>query len=523
MATIEGLWRRAKIYLDTGQVWSARATLQTLIARDPGHLGALLILGGIAWSEDHVREATGYAHAAADLVGDDPVVIIAVINALVQSGETVAARDLLRHPALSGEKMTASLFLHRARSHQILEQHAQALECYDRAHALGTDGVQFRFFRATQLAFNGRLEEAESELERCVEMEIPFGRAYVELARFQRATPERNHLVQIAARIGQVEPGSENEAALEFARYKELEDLERYDDAWRALSKANTVMSARVQQDVARDARLLEQQLNLCDAEFLRPAGGNHADEPQPIFIIGMPRSGTTLLDRLLGAHPAVESTGELRDFGQQMRWMTDHCGVLAPDERTLECLPTLDFPELGRRYLAQTQWRAQNSRYFIDKLPANWVVAGLIHKALPNARIVHMVRDPMDVCFSNFRAFFSDGYAWSYDPAALTAHYRQYRTAMAHWHRTLPGVILDVAYADLVADPEATLRRVLSHCDLEWDPVCIDAKANAAPVATLSFAQARQPVHDRSLGAWSPYKDQLEGMRRALSDWIRA
>src|SRR6185437_9619269 len=387
-------------------------------------------------------------------------------------------------------------------------------------HASGVDGVQFRFFRATQLAFNGRLEEAEAELERCVEMEVPFGRAYVELARFQRATPERNHLALIAARIEQVEPVSEDEAALEFARYKELEDLERCDEAWQALNKANAIMSARVQQDVERDARLLERQLSLCDSNFLRPRDDDRVDGPQPIFIIGMPRSGTTLLDRLLGANPAVASTGELRDFGQQMRWMTDHCGVLAPDERVLECLPTLDFPELGRRYLAQTQWRARDRRYFIDKLPANWVVAGLIHKALPGARIVHMIRDPMDVCFSNFRAFFSDGYPWSYDQTALTAHYRQYRTALEHWHRTLPDVILDVAYADLVANPEATLRRVLSHCGLEWDPVCIDARANIAPVATLSFAQARQPVHDRSLGAWSPYRNQLEGMRRALSGW---
>lgn len=512
------LWSRAKRYLDAGQTAPARAALESVVARDPADVGAHLILAGIAWADDRAREATRCALVAAKHVGDDPPMIVAVVNALVQVGETLAACELLRRPVLAGNDLDRGMLMRLADLHQRLEQHAEALAYHERVQRGGQVGDQFHLLRAIQLAFNGRIEEAESQLEDCVARNTPQGRAYLELARLRRATPAHNHLAQIERQITLVASGGEDHAALEFARYKELEELGRFDEAWRALACANVLMAARVRTDVAKEGRMLDALLKLCSAAFLYadtlPAG----DSPQPIFIIGMPRSGTTLLDRLLGAHPEVRSVGELRDFGQQLRWMSDHCGLLAPDEIMLERLPSLDLAELGRRYLVQTRWRAQGKRYFIDKLPANWMVAGLIAKALPRARILHMVRDPMDVCFSNFRAFFSDGYPWSYTTENLTAHYVQYRKAMAHWRAALPGRILDVPFADLTHNPEATMRHVLAYCGLAWDPACLEARRNAAPIATLSFAQAREPVHGESAGRWRPYTAQLEPLLQAIS-----
>lgn len=514
---MERLWSRARRYLDAGQTAPARATLESIIARDPTDVGAHLILAGLAWADDRAREATRCALVAAKYVADDPGMIVAVANALVQVGEGRAASELLARPVLAGSDLDGGLLMRLADLHQRLEQHAEALACHERARRFGQVGDQFHLLHAIQLAFNGRLEEAGSELEDCAARSTPEGRAYLELARLRRATPSRNHLAQIERQITLVAQGGEDHAALEFARYKELDDLERFDEAWQALEQANALMAARVRCDVARDGRLLEALLKLCSAGFLRADASPPGDWPQPIFIVGMPRSGTTLLDRLLGAHPEVRSAGELRDFGQQMRWMGDHCGLLAPDEIMLERLPSLDFAELGWRYLAQTQWRGPGKRHFIDKLPANWMVAGLIAKALPQAKILNMVRDPMDVCFSNFRAFFSDGYPWSYTVENLAAHHLQYRKAMAHWHAMMPGRILDVSFADLTGNPEAVMRRVLAHCGLAWDPACLDGSANTAPVATLSFAQARQPVRDDLVGRWRPYAAGLETLREAL------
>ena len=145
----------------------------------------------------------------------------------------------------------------------------------------------------------------------------------------------------------------------------------------------------------------------------------------------------------------------------------------------------------LGRRYLEQTQWRAAGKARFVDKLPPNYLLAGFIARALPQARILHMVRDPMDLCFSNYRAFFGDAFAYSYDLDALAEHHRQYTRLMAHWHATMPGRIHDVAYSDLVTDTEGTTRAMLSHCGLAFEPGCLDASSSDLPVATLSTSRS--------------------------------
>lgn len=512
----EKLWLRTQRYLSLGQTAPARVTLESLLAKNPAHAQAHLLLGGLEWADDNVRLASRHALAACEGMDSESDLALSVANALVQTGETAAAHALLAQ-LKTQDVVEPTRLLQLAALHQNIEEHAESLDCHERARALGANDPYCRFLRAFQLAFNGRLGEAEAEFEFCIAAGLKHGRAYIEAARLRPATPQQNYLAQINRQIAVAEPDGEDRAALEFARYKELEDLQHYDEAWESLARANELMAKRVPCDTAHSERLLGRLLDLCNQEFLRPVESAN-EGPQPIFIIGMPRSGTTLLDRLLGAHPEVQSTGELRDFGQQMRWMADHAGLLAPDEVTLARLPGMDFAALGQRYLAQTRWRAANRRYFTDKLTANWVVAGLIAKTLPRAPIINLVRDPMDVCFSNFRAFFSDGYPWTYSLETLAAHYRQYSAAMRHWHTVLPGRILDVSYAALVRNPEETMRHVLMYCGLDWDPVCLDTAHNRASIATLSFSQAREAPHLRSFGSWRSYAAQLEPLQSALA-----
>jgi hypothetical protein len=229
-----------------------------------------------------------------------------------------------------------------------------------------------------------------------------------------------------------------------------------------------------------------------------------------------MARSGTTLLERMLGNHSRVAVAGELMDFGAQLHWMADTRN--AQSDTLISRLPDLDYAELGQRYLAQTQWRAHGKTFFIDKQPPNWVLAGAIHSALSRAPILNLVRDPMDTCFSNWRAYFGDACAYSYDVDALAAHFQDYRRTVTHWHRLMPGAILDVPYAELVSEPEATLHRVFDFCGLDWEPDCADITRNASPSATLSAAQVRAPLRRDTGGQWRRYARQLAPLNAALS-----
>ncbi|MBN8736508.1 MAG: sulfotransferase [Xanthomonadales bacterium] len=509
-------WERVERYIAMDQPTPARALLESILGRNPDDVRAHLVMGGLEIAEGHIRAATRHALAAARDLPDEADAIGSVIAALMQVGEIVEARRCLDHPCI-GKSESPTVLMRSAAQRQMLGEHETSLALIERAGRFGASGPDFQFYRAVQLSFNGRLDEAEADLESCILADPPLGRAFLQLSRMRTQTPERNHLPRIEQALTRAEPGSENEAGLEFARYKELEDIGRHTEAWEALTRANRLMYRRLAHDPAREAAILGSlaQVDLgkpTDAVELSLAG------PQPIFVIGLPRSGTTVLDRILGNHSQVRSAGELGDFARLLIWATDHCATVVPDEVIVDRLGRVDWRELGRLYLEQTQWRARGRPFFIDKLPRNWMVAGLIHRAFPRAPIVNVVRDPMDVCFSNYRALFGDAYPYSYDLDALAQHHRQYKRLMGRWHEAFPGAILDVDYARLVREPEGVAREVFAFCRLDFEAGCTDLKRNTATVATLSMAQVRQPIHARAFGEWRPYAEQLTSLRNALS-----
>jgi tetratricopeptide (TPR) repeat protein len=512
----ERLWERARRYLAEGQNAAARITLESLQQRMPNSAAVRLQLGGLAYAEDRLRDCTRHTVAAAAALPEDVDAILQIVLTLLQVGETVLARRCLDHPAIARSR-NGVMLARLAGARQMLGDHHEGLQLLDRAKALGHDNADFRYIRAVQLLFNGKADEAESELKTCLRMGSTYGRASVTLARLHRQTRQSNHIDYIRAELQRVTKGSEDHAAFEYALYKELEDLGDYAGAWAALERGSAVMYARLEYDAAWESRIIDGLTTLCTADFLAQPAPQPAPGPQPIFIIGMPRSGTTVLDRILGNHSQVVSAGELGDFARAVRWGVDHKSIQPVDETILQRAPQVDFAQVGARYLSQTQWRAADKSHFVDKLPINWMQAGFIRRALPGTRILHMTRDPMDTCFSNFRAFFGVGYAYSYNFDALAAHYRHYRRLMEHWQRAMPGQILEVPYARLVADAENVTREVLDFCGLPYEPGCAELGRNTAPVATLSSQQVREPIHQRAIGEWQRYARQLEPLRVAI------
>ena len=513
-ATSHSLWLQAQQHATAGRLDASRQAFAALLAQEPLHAGAHALLASVLLAQGDLRDACAHLLQAADALPPDPAFVLRIAHALRNVGETNAALGCMRHPALTCSRDPAQL-LALGHLYQGLGLNGDALHCMQHALDAGLDTPDFRYFIALQLQFNGHLAEAEAKMEACLRAGPTFGRASLSLARIRRQTAQSNHVDFIRARLQQVTQGSEDHAAFEFALYEELDDLGEYDEAWNALARGNAIMHARTRYDADAESRLIDGLIRTFghDTDPEEEAGNG----PLPIFIVGLPRSGTTLLERILGTHSQVASAGELTDLPKQLRWVADRHGHAPLDEALLAGTDTLDFDELGRRYLAQTQWRAQGRRFYVDKLPPNWMLVGHIRRALPQAKLLHLVRDPMDVCFSNWRALFGDAYAYSYAFESLAHHHGLYRKTMAHWHRVHPGFVLDVPYAELVGDTETICRRVLDFCGLPFEADCLDHTRNRSSVSTLSSAQVRQPIHARGIGEWRRYAAPLEPLRKLL------
>jgi hypothetical protein len=241
-----------------------------------------------------------------------------------------------------------------------------------------------------------------------------------------------------------------------------------------------------------------------------------------PIFVVGMPRTGTTLLERILGNHPQIKTCGELNDFRQQMQWANNQRLSLTLDPAIGDFVARLDPTVVGNRYLIKTQWVAERDGLYVDKHPMNFQWCGPILKAIPHAKIIHLRRHPMDSCFSNLKELFAHQYyPYSYALDELATHYRNYARLMRHWHAIAPGRILDVRYEDLVTQPDIETRRVQAYLGLPEVDGVTDILANKKVTTTASTLQVRQPIHTRNVGGWQRYAAGMAPVQALLADLI--
>ncbi|HEX5959819.1 MAG TPA: sulfotransferase [Rhodanobacteraceae bacterium] len=508
------LWQKGQASLGRNDVGGARNVLTAYQVLGRGNdTHAHLLASQIAWHEDRVRDSTAEALEAARIAPDDAETLNAVVGVLLDIGENLAARECLARLSLEGCD-DPLLLTGLATMHKRLEQHAESMLLLDQAKALGNVNPALRYARGRALIVRGRIDEAEEELAKTLAEAPDRGTVAVPLVRLRRQTPERNWLPAIESGIRTAGIAPDEQAAFEFARYATLEDLGRHDEAWQALARGNALMRAHLPDETPHLPAWLDRFLPAVAAA--QPRGAQEPMEgPVPIFIIGIPRSGTTLLERMLGNHTQVTAAGELMDFRQQFLWSADTSNIFG--EKFLTRVAGLDYAGLGRRYLLQTQWRAHGTPFYIDKNPPNWMFAGPIHAALPRAPILNLVRDPVDTCFSNWRVFFGNTCGYSYDLAAMAAYFRTYQRTLEHWHRVMPGAILDVNYTDLVSDPDRILRQAFDFCGLGWEPGCADLARNQSPSATPSAAQVRGPLRTDRGNLWRPYQAQLAPLLQAL------
>ena len=514
-AEVVELWRNAEARHARGDVASAGPLYRQIVARMPAHLPAWLRLSALATRAGRYRESVATVSRAAAIATDDPWLRIATCERLVEVGESRRGHDALL--ALAGDaRLPVQALADLAFVAHGLGDAATALALVERAVAQGLCAPELRYLHGTLLLFSGRIPQAEAVLQDVIRDAPQLASAHWTLSKLRRWSEGDNHVARLQKQVAQLPADDPAAVYLWFALFKELDDCGRIDAAWDALMAGCRARRRQVHYQGGEEARLFDGLIARCTPDFLERAT-TPAPGPVPIFIVGMPRSGTTVLERILGAHPQVRDAGELHDFGHAMAWGCDHQSPQMLDETIVGRAQELDYAVVGQRYLANTRWRSDGRPFYTDKLPRNFMQLGFIRRALPQARILHMVRDPMDTCFSNLKELFGAAYAYSYDFGDLARHHANYRRLMAHWHDAMPGAILDVRYADLVADPERTARAVLAHCGLPWDPDCIAIERRAAASMTASSVQVREPIQSRYVGQWQRYARQLQPLRELL------
>jgi tetratricopeptide (TPR) repeat protein len=521
------LRQQARRCIESRQWEAAEVALEALLQRTPEDAATLIELAEVVFQRGRFRASAMLAlRAARHLVRDAPL-IMRVAQRLMAVGETVAARlclDLLAQaPAPPPDVLVAQAHLRF-----MLGEIATARALMERAVPAGADSPGELHLHAMLLQFSGEIDRACAVLEDCLSRWPHFGDAAMVLVNLRKQNPPSRRLDFVREQLRQLPRESTQPDAMfvraefEYAQFKILDDLGRYDEAWPALARCNALMHQLNPYDAAGEAAVADALIGMpVSTERAGQRSAVAFDGPIPIFIVGMPRSGTTLLDRMLSAHSQVASAGEIIDFWRQLHWSADVApaksqGLLEIIERSGD----LDYAELGARYLRQTQWRAQGRACYIDKLPANIQMIAFIRRALPHAPILHMVRDPLDTCYSNFKAMFGNVASYSYELDALAHYYRQYARTARHWHDRFPGAMLDVSYAALVHDPANTLGQVFAHCGLAPEEGCLRPELNASPVATPSSAQVREAIHTRGLGQWRHYAKQLEPLRLAIAEY---
>ncbi len=365
----------------------------------------------------------------------------------------------------------------------------------------------------------GRFEEADASFRRALHSAPRLAIAHENVARTRRyQESDRAKIDYVESLASQHNQSDEGQAHLHFALGKMLDDIGEYQRAMGHFVSGNALEHKRMHFDAAAGRSFVERSRAAIDAALIEEKRALGHPSDLPIFIVGMLRSGTTLVEQILASHPAVHALGELEYFRNASRDLPQGFG----GQPYPDCLSALDAETVGvvaNGYLDWLRERIGDARRFTDKNPLNFEHLGLIMMVFPNAHVIHCRRDPMDLCLSIYRQHFSERHDFAYSFADITEYHRQYEQLMAHWNDVFPGRIHDVGYEDLVANLEAVSRGMIEHVGLEWDENCLEFHRTVRPVGTASHWQVRQPLYTRSVGHWRHYEPYLEELRAAIGD----
>ena len=468
------------VALEGKQRQVAHEAFKSVVTLDRDHAAAWAHLAKLNVGEGRIAAAESALREVRRIQPNDPVVIELTGTVLNSLGEYEAAELLFE------------------RAHQMVPNNSSALM------NLGNVRV-----------FLGKIDNAVALFRKAILLEPDSAQCHWGLANSEKAKDD-THIKTMQGLIDSGRQSKRSQGFLHYAIGKENEDLGNWADAFAAFTKGAQARRETVEFNETDEIAMFEAIKSTYTADWLttRPPG---IPDPSPIFVLGQPRTGTTLIERVITSHSKVLSAGELQQFGLAVRRAARHNEPKRFSRDLFLKAADINPSKIGEMYLKATAKQRAKKPFFVDKLPVNYLTLPLILAALPNAKIVHLVRGPMDACFASFKQLFADAYLHSYDQGEMARHHARYRDLMAHFHCEFPGKIIDVSYEDTARELEPNARKLIAALGIDWEDACLNFHKSSAGVATASSVQVREPAHTRSIGRWRRYETDLAPMVNEL------
>ena len=507
-------------HLRDGRLSECKQICDELLAANPDEVNALRLMAKVAGAEGRWPRAERILRRVLTLTPDFHDARLDLASALKQQDrldEAVACTSdtIARTPnSPYAHYLHASMLAICARSDEALAAYRRAIElrAYHPAAYVGMGHL---------LKTVGRTDEGIAAYRMAIEQRPNFGEVYWSLANLKTFRFTETEVAEMERRLSEEPLDEDARVHFLFTLGKAYEDRKDFDRSFAYYAEGAATQRLRIAYDPVETEVIHERIRDVFTADFLAERAGQGCDDPAPIFIVGLPRSGSTLIEQILASHSMVEGTAELPDVGRAISSLaTLHRGEVYPE---VACrLDTAGWRELGQAYLDRTQRHRHGLPYFTDKMPNNFAAIGLIRLMLPNAKIIDARRHPLDSCFGSFKQHFAVGQTFSYDLEDLGEFYLEYRRMMRHWQQVLPGQVLEVRYEDVIDDQEAQTRRLLAHCGLPWEDACLRFYDTERAVRTASSEQVRQPIYTSSVNHWRNFRSQLAPLIEILGDELQ-
>ena len=508
----------ASLLLGEGEVRKAEEICQELQRREPDNTQVLRMLARIASDGEQLMAAEELLRRIVELSPTDHVPQTELGRFLVEQSRFPEAIELFEK-AISLDGSVQGTYRLLGDALAVVGRPEDALACYQKALQFDPDDLPALAGQGHMLRIVGSTHEAISSYEKCTRVQPGHGDAWWNLASLKAYELSDEQLQTIRSQLTKGRPDSDQEISMRFAVARALESRGQFQAAWQDYCLGNALKREQINYEPVQTEVMHDSLITQYTRAFLEDRISDQEPTHKPIFILGMPRSGSTLIEQVLASHSMVEGAGELpyivmlsSSLGGQRR-----DGLRYPE--VVSELSNTQLGSLGQAYIYYTKGhRRLETPYFTDKMPANFSHIGLIHMMLPHAKIIDARRHPLACCVANFRQLYAQGKNQTYDLVELAEYYLEYSRIMDHWQAVLPGRILRVNYEDIVADLEGQTRQLLDFCELPWQDTCLEFHKSTRPVNTISADQVRQPIYTEAVEFWKHYEAQLEPIREILA-----